>query len=410
MDLSDRVTFQNRHWGIGKLEIIPAKKRELFSRIWSDIDIKPMILLTGLRRTGKSVLLKQIAQELIEKKSISPTQILLFEFAPNDKPDTIWEVFRYFQKQITNTQMPEYIFFDEIQLVDNYESVIKEIYDTSGNLKIGLTGSLSLSYKKRMQESLGGRFLPYRLFPLNFNEYLTISGSSDKNLFGQLKHGDLPEHKRKPLLEVLNGKFREFLLWRRLPEMIHFTPVQGTAYLSTVLGQSLTQDAFNYFTIEKPQVLTAIFEYIKEQNGGIISIQSLSQKLGTGKETVSKYLNILEIMGLCYPVYNTTQPLIKLNSAKKIYVGSMFALLETKLNWETAIGFAVESYVLERLLEKGHEVTFYRQRQKEIDFLIPKEKRGFEVKFRKKLTKMPILANYQIEPVTLDGINPACLF
>jgi len=192
--------------------------------------------------------------------------------------------------------------------------------------------------------------------------------------------------------------------------MIHFTPVQGTAYLSTVLGQSLTQDAFNYFTIEKPQVLTAIFEYIKEQNGGIISIQSLSQKLGTGKETVSKYLNILEIMGLCYPVYNTTQPLIKLNSAKKIYVGSMFALLETKLNWETAIGFAVESYVLERLLEKGHEVTFYRQRQKEIDFLIPKEKRGFEVKFRKKLTKMPILANYQIEPVTLDGINPACLF
>lgn len=410
MNLSDRVSFQNRHWGIGKLEAIPAKKRELFSRIWNDIDIKPMILLTGLRRTGKSVLLKQIAQELIEKKSISPTQILLFEFAPNDKKDIIWEVFRYFQKQITNTQMPEYIFFDEIQLVDNYESVIKEIYDISGNLKIGLTGSLSLSYKKRMQESLGGRFLPYRLFPLNFNEYLTISQSPDKNLFEQLKQEDLPEYKRKPLLEVLNGKFREFLLWRRLPEMIYFTPIQGASYLNTILGQSLTQDAFNYFAIEKPQIITAVFDYIKENNGGIISIQSLSQKLGTGKETVSKYLNILEIMGLCYLVYNTTQPLIKLNSSKKIYVGSMFALLETKLNWETAIGFAVESYILERLLEKGQEVTFYRQRQKEIDFLIPKEKIGYEVKFRKKLTKIPMLPNYKITPVTLDGINPACLF
>ena len=58
--------------------------------------------------------------------------------------------------------------FDEIQYVNGYESMIKMIYDNKDSCKIFITGSLSLSYKKRMSESLTGRFFSYKLFPLNF--------------------------------------------------------------------------------------------------------------------------------------------------------------------------------------------------------------------------------------------------
>lgn len=409
MDVHERVLFQNKHWGQGKFETFNFK-RYLFSKIWKDIETKPITLLTGPRRTGKSVIVKQLINEVVNKNGVNPRQVLFYEFSQGEKTEVIWQVFDYFSKEVADPRLPIYLFFDEIQYIKDYEIVLKQIYDNTQNCKIITTGSLSLSYKRKMQESLAGRFFSYHLYPLNFSEYLELAKPDSFRIFKEIE--DIKDnYKKQSLLEPLNVDFREFLLCGRFPETVNFTKDQVQAYLKNIISQSLNQDVFSYFEIEKPLIINAIFEYIRQNNGGVISINKLANNLGASNQTVTLYLDILDQMGIIYLVYNNLNPLVKTQCSKKAYTNSSFALLETKLDIQTATGIAVESYILERLLEKNEMVTFWRKRNKEIDFILPKKKIGFEVKFR---TQPPHIKNtpgeFNIKILSLNGEYPACLF
>lgn len=416
MELTKKIAIQNVHWQNGKFETFPFK-RDLFENIWRDIDTKLIELVTGPRRTGKSVILKQIINDLISKKSIKSSQILFFEFSSKDKQDKIWSAFNYFKEEIADPRLPTYLFFDEIQYIDGYEVVVKEIYDNVVNCKIFITGSLSLSYKRRMQDSLAGRFFTYKLFPLSFSEYLKFKQNDVYQLFLDIKneteHLQLKTDKFKLSykLDLLNAEFRNFLLYGRFPELISLNDDQSKAYLYNIVNQSLNQDAFSYFDIEKPVIINSLFDYFRANNGSLISINKLSSQIETTNQTVSLYIDILQQMNLIYIIYNSTNPLIRLNVAKKIYVNSSFGLLDSKLDHQTSFGFAVESYILERLLERNEMVTFYRNRDREVDFLLPNKNIGYEVKFRHDPPKIKIsLKNYKLEVVSINQNLPACLF
>lgn len=406
MALFSRISGQNDQWTNKDINSWPIH-RDLFAKIWQDIDIKPMIFLTGPRRVGKSIILDQLAEKLTAEKSVSPKDILFFEFNQSDTDETIWEVFETFKKQVVSGENRRlFIFFDEIQFVKGYENVIKEIYDNH-NVKIALTGSLSLSYKRRMKESMAGRFFPYHLFPLNFREYLKFKNSTPISI------DPTSNLIRNQQLDALNTKFRDFLEFGRFPETINLTPDQTRAYAQTILGQSLTQDAFSYFKIEKPQIMLALFAHIQKNNGSEIKIQNLASEIGANRETIAAYIDILEQMGLIYILKNTTNPLKMAKSSRKAYTSSTFALLESKRDFQTTFGFAAESYCLERLLEKSETVTFFRERDKEIDFLLPEKKIAYEVKFRSKFAKVTLpkkLTKFKLETLSLSGENPVCLF
>lgn len=408
MSLDEKMLFQNKHWGQGKFDTFPFK-RDIYTKIWEDIDTKLIGLITGPRRVGKSVIIKQLINDLIISKSVEPKQILFFEFSPKQKSEAIWDVYKFFVKEVANINLPTYIFFDEIQYIDGYESSIKEIYDNS-NGKIFLTGSLSLTYKNKMEESLGGRFFAYKLLPLNFKEYLYLSNSDNYSIYEKTMSENDKFKKQRSLMN-LNSEFRHFLEFGRFPEIINFSKEQSKSYISNVINQSLNQDVFSYFKIHKPQIINSLFDYFVKNTGSLISINKLSKDLGVSNQTVTLYINILEIMNLIYIVYNSINPLTKGQSSKKVYVSSAFGLLESKFDLQTSIGFAVESYILERLLEKDELVTFWRKREKEIDFLLPKKNIGYEVKFRssfKPIKKSP--KGFGIETISLDGKTPACLF
>ena len=409
MNLEEKIIFQNKHWGEGKYDTF-AFKRDIYAKIWRDIDTKLIGLITGPRRVGKSVIIKQLINDLILSKSVEPRQILFFEFSPKQKPEIIWDVFKYFIKEVSNVKIPIYIFLDEIQYIDGYESTVKEIYDNSKDCKIFLTGSLSLTYKNKMEESLGGRFFSYELLPLKFSEYLQLSNSKNYNLYKKVQ-SEIDKFKRQNSLMILNSDFRNFLEFGRFPEIISFSKEQAKAYIANVITQSLNQDVFSYFDIQKPQIMNALFSYFQQNNGSFVSINKLAKDLGTSNQTVTLYINILETMSLIYVIYNTTNSIKKGQSSKKIYVSSAFGLLEPKYDIQTASGFAVESYVLERLLEREETVTFWRKREKEIDFLLPKKKIGYEVKFRSSFPETKqLVKNFQIETISLDKKIPACLF
>jgi predicted AAA+ superfamily ATPase len=407
MNLTEHVAFQNQHWKKGLFDTYPFE-RNILGKIWNDIETKLIALITGPRRVGKSVVLIQLINKLIMDNKISPTQILFYEFSPEDKASSIWDVYEYFTKEVSDTRQPIFLFFDEVQYLKGYESVIKEIYDNA-TPKMFLTGSLSLSYKKIMEESLSGRFFHYKLFPLDFYEYLKLANPESFDNYQKI-HGSVNKFEHDHLLSGLNSDFRKFLAYGRFPEVVLFSQEQTKAYIQNVLSQSLNQDAFSYFAIEKPQILNALFEYVRINCGGLINISGLSQQLGVSAQTVKAYFDVLEIMGLIYFVHNSTNPLIKLNSAKKAYVNSMYYLDASKLDLTVSFGFAAESYVLEKLLERNETVTFYRNRTKEIDFLLPKKKEAFEVKFRSEYSKPHDLKGYSLQVISLNGNSPVCLF
>lgn len=407
MDLQSRILDQNSHWRVPHPST-PPFRRDMFSRLWKDRSLPLMSLITGPRRTGKSVLLKQISAELV-KEHIPATQILFFEFKQTDDSDLIWQIWDYFSTTTSHPRQRCYVFFDEIQFVKDYEPEIKLFYDQKPQAKIFLTGSLSLTYKRRMSESLAGRFLPYPLFPLKFSEYLHLVHSPQlKNL---LEISGVSSGLRQSYLGGLNEEFRTFLRCGRLPEMVAIPdPKSQTAYLESIINQSLSQDAFSYFQIEKPHLLLSLFHYIRQNSGGLVSLENLSNLAMASRETVSKYLDVLEIMRLIYPVSNSISAFAKHNAARKIYVSSHF--LDSKHDPQTALGLAVESYILERLLEQEKQATFFRRRNKEVDFVLPEENLAYEIKFRHDVSvpKNPLPKNFELRVISATGPTPACLF
>lgn len=417
------IQTQNPHWATDQWPKTPPRRRHLLAKLWQHCQqTKLMIYLIGARRTGKSVLLKQLAEDLLGKGVTTPKQILWWEFPANSSVGDIEEIFNYYYQEIVNKEQVSYIFFDEIQYVNNFEATLKQLYDLhEGKIKFFLTGSLSLLYKRRVQESMLGRFLPYRLFPLSFIEYLDILDDQTKlDQYERVKNETNPAIK-KYIANTLVGAFREFLLGGRFPETVGKPTDWVKLYLESTSNLALGQDAFTYFRVHRPGELKNLYEYFRINSGGEMSISRLAKNVSF--ETVSNYLDILEMIGLVYFVYNSTDPIIKKNVSRKGYVNSAFYLESTKFDVTTALGFAAESYVLERLLESGQEVTFWRQRNKEIDFLVPKAKKAYEVKFRSQLDEPKLLKsfagkhNYSPTVITLDtwenknGIEylPACL-
>lgn len=354
--------------------------------------------------------MKQIVNQLISQDRVSPSRILFFEFSPRQKKQAIRNVYLYFKQNILPTSQPIYLFFDEVQAIPGFEITIKEIYDNldQTKVKIFVTGSPSISYKRKMAESLAGRFLPFRLFPLNFKEYLRLKQSPL-----QLKSEDSSQDNLTRIgnLEQLNLEFKRFLSWGRLPQMLAMPENEKIFYLESSIDQTITKDAFDYFDIQNPSALSALFANVCQNNGQIIVKENLSQASGISLITVGSYLDVLELMGLTYTIYNSTNPIVKLNSARKIYVSSMFGLKNSKYDPQTAFGFAAESYILERLLEQHQLVTFYRNRNKEIDFLPPKRKIAYEVKYQPEF-KQPksILPDFELKILSYAGSLPVCLF
>lgn len=410
MELQKRIEDQNVHWRGEKMSALKYR-RTIFGELWKDIKIKPMSLITGMRRLGKSVVMKQMVDKLIED-GVNPKQILFFELWPGEKEEVLEDVLRIFQKEVCNQQERRYIFLDEIQYVKNYEVVLKDWYDRFEDIKFVLTGSFSLLYKKDARDSLAGRYLDYQIFPLSFREYREMKGEVWKD------DEVLDKRMRQGLADSLNYDFRNFLINGRLPEIINYPTDRVANYIEAMKNQIMTQDVFNYFEIEKQSVLLSLFRYIVKNNGGMVSIDVLARSLGVTRVTVEQYIKILKLMGLIYMVYNSNDPLKIDNVAKKIYVSSFFSNDESLDN----LGTLVESYVLERMLEEKKQVTFYRKRDKELDFLVVKEKKAYEVKFSHKIdevnkyVKLADKLKYKLEFITLDQLNvgeiecmPACL-
>ena len=150
----------NEWWFTGKVRVALALpfRRKAFSRIIESLRERQILLVTGLRRVGKTTLLYQAVETLLE--TVAPDCILYFSF--EEALGSPKEVLEYYEKKVLRKPLEDagkiFVFFDEIQYVEDWPSVLKQFYDLYPNLKFFVSGSSSLLLSRDAVDKLAGRF------------------------------------------------------------------------------------------------------------------------------------------------------------------------------------------------------------------------------------------------------------
>ncbi len=292
----------NRHWEKGF--VYPyAKKRDIFEKLANLLPKKQIIELTGLRRTGKTVLFFQLIRRLVEAGQ-NPFSIWYFTFDENETDlDALFQKFSA-ETELDFKKEKIFVFLDEIQKLDDFQSQLKVYYDLYPNLKFFISGSTSLFIRKKTQESLAGRIINLFLSPLNFREYLRFK--------------EKEEILKKPVLFAaeIEKEFEIFLESQFVETAMMKSSEEKREYTLSIAKKIIYEDIPQVFPVENPEILWKISRIIAQEPGIIINLQNLSSDLDISAKTLSKYLFYLEESFLARKVYNFSKNL--LTSEKKL--------------------------------------------------------------------------------------------
>jgi len=353
------ITEQNKHWTTGKVNSAYMKefKRDIYNELNRKLKSPCILILKGLRRTGKTTLLFQVMAHLL-KTGTQSKQIMYFSF--DQSGVELKEVFEYYgqeviQDSISNREI--YFFLDEIQKLDDWQNKIKTYHDTYPKLKFILTGSANITLAKA-KESLAGRINVQDLCPLSFREYL---------LYKQIRPSRVAESTIKPQLTryIKKGLFFESIDMddRELNEFLEHTIIDRILYI----------DLPSAFDIDDKELLKKIFTIVLGNPGMLLNYQSLSRQLNRDWRTIEKYVSYLTYSMLIRKVYNYSPN--ELTSEKKLKKAYPTII---RYNPEI-IGKIVENIVLLHSNAK----FFYRDAQKrEVDFILTQPLLPVEVKYR----------------------------
>lgn len=386
--------------------------RKCYKKLEDGLYVRQILALTGLRRTGKSTIAKQLIGKLLGEAGASPINAcyFLFDEAPNLRAETLDEVIRTYvevirKENVSNPRERVYIFLDELQYVDSWSSVIKRFYDLSQNYKFIITGSSSLFISKKVSESLAGRIFEYKIPPLDFEEYLYLQGIPHHRFFS------LEEVINTPIIEIqaelatssikMLPLFSIYLQKGQFPELIQFRePQQIKKYLvDSVIKKVIYHDLPQLFNIENTDDLNTIFTTVARETGNLLEYQNLARETAISQSTIKRYISHLKEAFLVDIIYNYTKKHRQARrQLKKGYVAST-NFTSILYGWEGAgvdfapfIGHLAETYIYALLCFRYDNIFFWRKQEKEIDFLVdgPQGQLFVEVKYQNRISKKDI--------------------
>ena len=390
-----REINRSNPWWIREKEKVEEYKRKQFTEIASYLKKRQIIGIVGLRRVGKTVMMKQLINLLL--KEIPPENILFFTFEDEWNKKEILEEILYYHLENKSKDGKRFIFLDEIQLVEGWEYVLKRFYDREQNIKFIVSGSASLSITKSI-ESLAGRIYDFVLYPLTFHEFLELN---ELNL-DYKKVEKFNEYKKLYdkiiyLKERILHLFSEFIIRGGFPEIskeINMEVIRK--YIkNSVVEKIVLKDIPKEFEVRKIDILEGIVKYAARETSKLYTIKNMSMLLKTDKETISNYLNYLEKSFIIYTIYNYSKSATKqLRTNKKLHILPSVAIaLENYsndiLNYPELVGNYIESLIAIYGSYVKERVFFWRTPQKDEVDIVLKNKQiiPVEVKYQNQITK-----------------------
>lgn len=319
---------------------------ESFEFILSNLANKQVVLLTGLRRIGKTSLMKLCVRYLIQEKKINPLHIFyvsLDDFLLKDK--SIIEIIEEFKTihKIKHAQNV-YLFLDEITFVDDYELQLKNLYD-KGNSKI-FASSSSASLMRKQKGFLTGRGITHEVMPLSFDNYLRF-----KNV--KIKKAD--EH-------IVPSYFKDYLRTGGIPE---YVLTEDVSYIAGLMEDIIYKDIAAVHGIRNLQQLKDYFLMLMERSGKTMSINKVAKVLGISTETSKRYFDMFCDTFVVSPVSRYGKLNEQMVSPKKIYCCDTG--IRTHYTGDRDWGALFENYSFLRL--KQLKLRYVYQNQTELDFI-----------------------------------------
>lgn len=337
-------------------------KRELYmSRIRPFIGTDLIKVMTGIRRCGKSVMLKLIQQELLES-GISPTQFISINFEGMNYShlQTAKALHNEISARASEIEGKVYLFFDEIQEVKDWEKCINSLR-VSLDCDIYITGSNANLLSGELATYLGGRYVEFVIYPFSFNE------------FTELYHSITPA-------ASIQQCFQKYILVGGMPYLsnIRYEDAPSKQYLQDLFNSVQLKDIMKRNKIRDVDLLERIIAYVIANVGTTFSASSLSKFLKSEKRAVAPetILNYIKYCCEAYLFYQVKREDLQgkqiLASKEKYYIadhGIRKAVFGGNMR---DINLILENIVYLELLRRGFEVTVGKNGTKEIDFVCNK--------------------------------------
>lgn len=376
MDKEKIIEILNE-WNFWKRDIESGIPREKYlNKILQFIRSYKITSIVGVRRSGKSTLIKQIAKTLIEG-GIPRNEILIINFEEpqfeNVNVNFLVQIYQSYREILRPVGKP-YIFLDEIQNVKNWEKFVRSINEKK-EAHLIISGSSSKLLSEELATVLTGRQLYFEVFPLSFEEFLDF-----KNI--RIKE------KKDVVLNTLEIKsfFREYLSFGGFPEIVlnsneEFKRRVLLSYYEDIISRDIVQR----FKVKKIEQLKAVVQFYLTNISSHISFNSVSRFVKLPVETVRRFSSYLEISDLVFFLKRFSFSVKEQeNSTRKVYsidvgLSNMVGFKFSKDLGKTAENIvALKLKVLQRLSPLT-EIYYWKNHygDKEVDFVI---KEGTKVK------------------------------
>lgn len=320
-------------------------------------------VITGIRRCGKSYLLKSIILEL-KDLGIPDKDIIYIELDKKEYNDivTTKQLEKTIDSKITDNDF-KYLFIDEVQNVKGYEKIINS-YREEGNISIFLTGSNSYLLSGELATKLTGRHLLIEMLPLNFYEYI------------QMK-----EFLNKPVNSNIYLEFDEFIRCGGFPKSLYYNNIEDKmVYTTSVINQIFDKDIKTNNKIKDKNLFEIIQKFVINNFGAVISVNNIykylkdSEKINVDRRTIKKYIDILEKAKIIYgcELFDIKSKKV-LKGEKKYYLADLsiyFALnTDNRINY----GPVLENVIYSYLKTKGYLLSVGYIGKLECDFIARKD-------------------------------------
>ena len=369
----------NPHW-IEKKSFDLIRREKYCSRIMELVDRKEILVLQGIRRSGKSSLLKLVINELM-KKRVNPKNILFmnledYRFGSEKSVNTLDEIYQNYTKM--NTPKGKiYILLDEIQEIPDFEKWLRTYYEQNESIKFIITGSSSSLFSKELATLLTGRQISFEVFPFSFSEYLDFRESKIQK---DLKKKPIDLLYLSPLFKKIEPLLLRYLDEGGFPEMIKQEQQESNILaLQQYISDIILRDIAQRYNIRKIEVLQKLALYLIYNMGGFINMSRIAQLVGTNRTTLLELLAYLKEVYLVFPTSSFSLSIdeqLSPTKPKKIYCidNGFFAAIKTES--EKDFIKKVKNIVFQHLRFQWGEELFYWRDKVEVDFVT---KDGFPI-------------------------------
>ena len=341
-------------------------RKEYLSRLLAWKNEQVIKVVTGIRRCGKSTLLKQFQDRLVED-GVSQEQIISINFEDLDYEDLLdyKALYAYIKERLCPDKMT-YIFLDEIQKVDSFQKAVDSLF-IKENTDIYITGSNAYLLSGDLATLLTGRYVEISMLPLSFAEYLECTHeTSEQALASYLRFGGFPYLTQ---MENIAEKVDTYL-----------EGIYNTVVVKDIEDRQLRKNPDpNKRKITDITLLKTIARYLASVVGSPVSVKSVSDYLvSSGRKvspnTVDDYMEALQESFIFYPVERfdiNGKQLLKVN--RKWYIVDLGLRNHILPKKRYDLGFSLENIVFFELLRRGFKVNVGKNGDAEVDFVAQKQ-------------------------------------